>query len=283
MTPRRARRLAVILGIAATALPGAAAAQSFIPQPQTYLLSTDPVDGRALWVQPAAMVRRREASVAAMFTASQGGGKTSVSQYGLTLASGVLGLGWQHDKTLVGATNNTFTAGLSGGTPEASVGFDRRWYSGTGLGGLHSHDGSWDIGARGIVLGAIEASIVWRDISSPVVLGDTLRSTIVPGAAMTLLHGKVRVGADWELLQHGWTTSAVRVGATAPLPMHLQLTVRGETNGQLSARSLSVALSWGSPTARATGFREQTRSPDVDRTGAWVSAVTDPNRRRFGR
>ncbi len=279
MRMRRALKLAVTISAAAASLPGRAAAQSFIPQPQTYLLSTDPSDGRALWVQPASLVRRREASVAGLLTMSQGGGTNKLGQYGVTLHSNVLALGWQHDRTLAGASNNTYSVGLAGGTPEVSVGFDRRWYRGTG-----TSDGSWDIGARYQAAHAIEVSLVWRDISTPIVLGDTLRATIVPGAAMSLLRGKMRIGADWELLQDGWTTSAVRVGATAPLPMHLQLSVRGETSGRLHARSLAVALTWGTPTARVTGFREWTQAPDANRMGAWAGAVSDPTRpRRFGR
>ena len=278
MTAPRAFRPALIVVFAATALPCAAAAQSFIPQPQSYMLSTDPSDGRALWVQPASLVRRREASVSGFLTLNQGSGKNDLGQYGLTLASGVLGLGWQHDKSIAGASSNTYTAGLAGGTPEFSVGFDRRWYRGTG-----TSDGSWDIGARLLAARMIEASVVWRDISSPVVLGDTLRATIVPGAALALLRGKVRVGADWELLQDGWTTSAVRIGASAPLPMKLRLSIRGETNGQLHARSFAIALSWGTPTARVTGFRQWTGSPDANRVGAWAGAISDPTRpRRFG-
>ena len=278
MTLPRALRPALILFLAATALPCAAAAQSFIPQPQSYMLSTDPSDGRALWVQPASLVRRRESSVSAFMTLNQGSGKNEVGQYGLTLASGALGLGWQHDRTIAGASSNTYTAGLAGGTPEFSLGFDRRWYRGTGTSG-----GSWDLGARVQAASTIEASVVWRDISSPMVLGDTLRATIVPGAAMTLLRGTVRVGADWELLQDGWTTSAVRVGVTAPLPKHLQLSVRGETTGRLHARSFAIALTWGTPTARVTGFRQWTQAPDANRFGAWAGAISDPARpRRFG-
>ena len=47
---RRASALALLLA-ATAALPGAAAAQSFVAQPQQYLLTTDVFDGRALWVQ----------------------------------------------------------------------------------------------------------------------------------------------------------------------------------------------------------------------------------------
>ena len=278
MTARRARPLALFVLLAAAALPGAAAAQSYIPQPQSYMLSTDPSDGRALWVQPASLVRHREATLAGMFTLNQAAGHMRLGQYGVTIASGVLALGWQHDHMSDSVKNDVFSAGLAGGTPTVSVGFDRRWYHGT-----NTRDGSWDIGGRYQATQALELSAVWRDISSPVIVGDTLHATLVPAAAFSFWRGRARVGADWELLTDGWTTSAVRVGATVPLPARLSLSLRSEMSGRLHQRSFAFAVTWGATDARLTGFRQWTHSPDVDRMGAWASAVSDPSRpRRFG-
>ena len=268
--------LATLIGAAAT-LPGVAAAQSFVPQPQLYMLSTDAEDSRALWVQPASLAKRREASVAATLTANRYASGLGVGQYGLTLASGVLAFGWQHDRLAGGASNDAFVAGLSGGTPIASVGFDHRWYKGT------TRDGSWDLGGRYLATRALELSIVWRDISSPVVNGQEINATLVPGAALQLLGGHARVGADWEIITGHWSTSAVRIGATATLPKKFALNIRAELSGHLHTNGLAIGLSWNGMATRASAFASSVRGPDVDRFGLWGAAVTSPvQRRRFG-
>jgi hypothetical protein len=278
LTHRRASALAILLTVAAVSLPGDAAAQSFVPQPQVYLLTTDVADARALWVQPAGLGKSREASVSALLTGNRYAGGYGIGQYGVTLASGVLAFGWQHDQVASGAKTNAFTVGLSGGTPVASVGFDRRWYSGTG-----TKDGSWDVGGRYLASRRLELSLVWRDISSPVVLGDTIYSTLVPGAALQLLRGRVHAGADWEVVTKGWRTGAVRLGATAVLPASLSLSLRAELNGRLRGNGIALGLTWGGRGARAAAFHSSVRAPDVDRTGLWGAAISTPfQRRRLG-
>ncbi len=279
MTTRRATALALWLLGAAAALPGVTAAQSFVPQPQEYLLTTDAGDSRALWVQPAGLTRKREASVSGFLTANRYPGGMQVGQYGATLASGVLAFGWQHDRFSDTVGMNAFVVGIAGGTPTVSVGFDRRWYSGT-----NTKDGSWDIGGRYLASRFLEASLVLRDITSPVVVGDTVFSTLVPGLAFNLLNGRLRAGADWEIVTRGWGSSAIRAGVTAVLPANLAVNFRAEFNGKLSARGLAVGLTWNGPGARVTAFESSVRAPDVDRAGVWGAAISDPSHpRRRGR
>lgn len=276
MTMRRAGALALLLG-AASALPKVAAAQSFVPQPQEYMLTTDAGDARALWVQPAGLGKTREASIAALFTANRIGGNISAGQYGLTIASGVLAFGWQHDRLRGGNKSDAFVVGLAGGTPEFSIGADRRWYRGT-----NTKDGSWDLGARYMATWRLETSLVWRDLGSPVVVGDTIFSTLVAGASFALLPRRLQVGADWEVVTRSWNSSALRLGATLTLPASLALSVRSEFTNKLSGRSIAVALTWRGAGARVTGFESSVRDPDVDRVGAWGAAVSSPQRRRLG-
>ncbi len=285
MTTRRAHALALWLLGAASALPGAAAAQSFGPQPQQYLLTTDVFDARALWVQPAAMVKRRESSVSGLLTVNRTGTLT-VGQYGLTLASGGLGLGWQHDRLQGRAHSDAFVVGLAGGSPHLSVGADRRWHRGT-----RTRDGAWDIGGRYQAGPQIELSLVWRDIGSPVIdrdslQADTIHTTLVPGAAIQLFHAHLQVGAEWEILSGNWSTSAVRAGATVALPANLALGVRAAFTNKLSSQSLAVSVSWHGTGSRVAAYNASARAPDVDRVGLWGAAVSDPlqpRRRRFGR
>lgn len=280
MTAERPLALAAALLCAAVALPRAAAAQSFVPQPQLYLLTTDVFDGRSLWVQPAGLARRRESSVSLMATADRDSNGVSLGQFGATLAGGGVGIGWQHDRIPGGAHSDALVVGYAGGTARLSLGFDHRWHRGTS-----TNDGAWDVGARYTPSTLLELSMVWRDVSSPVVVGDTIRATLVTGASVRLWRGRLRFGADWEVVQDGWGTSAVRAGAAVILPASLVLTLRSEFDSRFSARSVAVGLTWNGRAARVTGFGSVVRGAATDRFGLWGSAVTEAvaaPRRRFG-
>ena len=269
-------RLPLVVLLAAVVPAGTAAAQSFVAQPQHYMLTTDVYDGRALWVQPAGLAKRREASIAIMATGDRVDGPLLLGQYGVTIATGGLGVGWQHDESAVSTDHiDTYAIGFGFGGPKASVGLDRRWHRGT-----NTKDGAWDFGGRFQPGGIFELSIAWRDVGSPVILGDTIFATLVPGLALQLFHARVQLGADWELVTSGWGTSAIRAGATVALPMGLGFHARTELNPNFDIRVLSVALSWQAAVSRITAFGAMGRSGATDHYGIWGSTVTDPNRPR---
>ncbi len=273
------RATALALGVAAAAaLPGPAAAQSFNPQPQLYQLSVDAADGRAVWLQPAGLARRREASVGGLLTAERNG-PGGVTQYGATLASGGLGIGWQHDRRDTATANDMWTVGYSAGSARAGIGVSRSWYRGTG-----TRDGSYSLGARYVPQPAVELSLVWRDLGAPVILGDTLKTTLLPAAALNLLGGRARLGGEWEVVTDGWGTSAVRAGAALSLAAGLALSARGEFSGALDLRSVAVGLTWSGPGARVAGFTTNV-SGGSDPYGGWAALVRslDAPRRRPGR
>ena len=262
---------------AAAVLPGTAAAQSFVAQPQQYMMTTEAADGRSLWLQPAGLSRRRESSLAGLLTADESGG---LSQYGITLASGGLGIGWQRDRK-IGSGTDVFSVGLGFGGPLAGIGADHRWYRGSG-----AKDGSWDIGARLNPAPALDLSIVWRDIGTPVFyvdstsLAHTLRPTLVPGAALNVL-GRLRLAAEWEVVTDVWSTSAIRLGLATQVVRGLSLSVRGDFAGNFDGRALAIALTWSGPEARATGFGSLVKG-GTDRFGGWLAAVRDLSRSRRG-
>lgn len=278
---QRARHLACVIAIAAAALPGAAAAQSYVAQPQSYLLTTDVIDARAAWVQPAGLVKRRESSVAIMASADRLGGPMVFSQYGVTLHSGGVAFGWQHDlagkfDTIPGHFDaSAWLIGMGFGGPGASIGGAFRMHRGD-----NTHTNAGDVGGRILAAHRIELGIVWRDIGSPIVLGDTIRSTLVPGAAIQLFKAHVQIGADWELVTAGWGTSAFRTGATIALPKGVAVGARWEMDGNFDTRSFSVALTWNGTGARVVGFDAMGRGGASDRLGLWGAAVQNPAARR---
>ena len=266
----------VVLLAAGSAAP--AAAQALITQPQRYLLTTDAFDGRALWLQPAGMARRREASLGWSVTGEQRGSGLSLAQYGLTLASGGFGLGWQRAELVDGSYVSQYAVGYGAGSPRASVGVTRRWLSGERVKGA-----VWDAGGRIVPRPFLEVSVVYRDRGSVLLVApdtapggpyDTLYTpTLIPAAAITLFGGRARVGAETELLTDGWKRQAARVGAAVVLPFGLGLHVRTAFDGDFTFQDLSVALTWSGTAARVTGFGAFPQDGGARSYGLWGSAV----------
>jgi len=280
---RRGARCALVLVLAASAAARPASAQALITQPQRYLLTTDVFDGRALWVQPAGMARRRESSVAWSLTGERRGGALTLEQYGLTLASAGAGLGWQRAELVDGTHISQWVVGYGGGGPRASLGVARRW-----LKGHRIKDAVWDFGGRFVPRPFLELSAVWRDVGSPVVQASDTNATspdttydaaLIPAASFTLFGGRARLAAETELPTSGadkWKRRSARAGAAIALPWGLGLHIRAAFDGDLAFRQLAVALTWSGTGARVTGFGSFPHQGDDARYyGVWGSAVRD--------
>jgi hypothetical protein len=272
----RATALAALIAAAVALPPGSAVAQSPGAQPQLYLLTTDAFDARALWVQPAGLAARREASVSGLLTASTGSTWT-ITQYGVTLASGGLGLGWQHDHRADGSSDNQWAVGLAGGGPRFTLGAARRW-----IRGANANASAWDVGARFVPRPAVLLSLAWRDIGSPDVRDTVVPATLVPAVALGLFGARAAIGADWEILARSWNTRAFRTGAAVALPLRITVSLRADFSGSLHARGAAVAVTWGGLLARVAAFASRPGVPGIDQAGAWVAAVRplDGSRRR---
>lgn len=287
---RRGAVCALVSLLAAPFAARPAGAQALITQPQRYLLTTDVFDGRALWVQPAGLARRRESSVAWSLTGERRGGALQLEQYGLTFASSGAALGWQRSELVDGSHVSQWAVGYGGGGPRASVGLARRW-----LQGRRVKDAVWDFGARYAPKPFLELSATWRDVGSPVVQGPdttaasrdtTYDAALIPAASLTLFGGRARLAAETELPTSGadtWHRRAVRAGAAIALPWGLGMHVRAGFDGDLAFRQLSVALTWSGTSARVTGFGTFPKDSDFARSyGLWGAAVRDLEPRRPG-
>ncbi len=286
MTRGAVRILVLALAYLAGAGAQTASAQALVTQPQRYLLTTDAFDGRAVWVQPAGLARRREASIAWSFTGESRDGITTLEQYGLTFASSGVALGWQRAELVDDTEISQWAVGYAGGGPRGSVGVVRRWVK-----GRRANDGVWDFGARYAPRPFLELSVVWRDVGTVVVQSsDTAASspdttyspTLTPAAALTLLNGRARIGAEAELLTSDWKRRGARAGAAIVLPFNLGLHVRTTFDGDLAFRDLAVALSWSGTSVRATGFGQFPEAGGPRHYGVWGSAVRDLEPRRPG-
>ncbi len=246
---RRALALAGGLTWWATAGVQPGSAQVMPAQPARYLLTTEASDARALWVNPAGLARVLEASIGADVTEDHFfPGGTRLSQYGLSLAGRGVAAGWIHERFPPGQALNAYAVGIGLGDEKFSAGTTRRWYSGAVTGS------TWDAATRVSTIDGTQLSLVVRNIGSPRLLDSTYWATLVPGAAVSLFTGALRVGGEWEVAPHTWRSIAYRAGGAVALGRRLALLVRADLTAGFKRRGLVVALSFDASGSRAGAF-----------------------------
>ncbi len=236
------------LAAAALAMSAAAAAaQAVAPQPTRYLLTTSAADARALWVNPAGLIRRFEASLGADVTVDRFASGTEVSQYGASLASRGIALGWSHDR-YPGGSANWYAIGLGAGSEPFSAGVARRWFRGPTAAAY------WDIAMRATSGGWLQLSAVARNVGSPAPSDSASAPIVVPGASASLFGGLLDAAAECDLVTRGWRTRSWRLGATLALTRTVALSLRADLTGDMAASGLAIAIQFEGPAARVSGF-----------------------------
>lgn len=275
---RSALRLAAGALAWAAACPRQAAAQLYPAQPARYLLTTDAADVRALWVNPAGLARRPEASIGGDATLDRTSGTLRLSQVGLSLQSRNLAFGWSRNRYPGRSTASTYALGIGLGDEPLSVGLTRRWYRG----GRSAT--AWDVAVRARATPVVDVSLVWRLIGSPVVRDTILRArpaSFVPAASLRLFDGRLRVGVEAEAETRLSRVRELRTGAAFGLGGGFELILRGDFSPSFDRRGFAVALSWDrtrSRTALTTVLSADAGSLDaVGAAGFLVSAL--PTRR----
>ena len=242
------RWVALAAGLAGSAAAAPLSAQVLPAQPERYLLSSEVDDARALWINPAALARRLEASIGADIGVDRfAGGAMQLSQYGATVASRGLAASWVHDRYPGGGYVNAYAIGFGLGDESFSGGLTRRWYR-----GLFAAS-AWDVAVRGALANGVQLSVVARGLDWPFP-DTTYRPTVVPGASVTLLDGAAQVGAEWEVTTHRWQSQEIRAGGTALLGPELALAVRIDLAPDFKRRTIVVGLTWNPSQARVSGF-----------------------------
>ena len=230
-------RPALGLWAAALALAAAgarpAAAQLYPALAQRYLLTTDVRDERSVWVNPAGLARRIEASLAADVSADRSAGALRTAQYGVSFMSRNLGFGWKRDRYPDGTAASTYAVGTGLGDDVFGAGVLRRWN--------HGGQGAWDIALRGHATGTIDLSVVWRDIGSPFVRDTVYRAHLVPAAGVRLAGGRFLAGIEGDVAQGLGSLGQVRAGATLALGP-VVVSVRGAFAGASAERGLAIAI-----------------------------------------
>jgi hypothetical protein len=271
------RALAFAAGLAGSATPAARLAAQVLPAPAArYLLTTDVDDARALWINPAALARRLEASIGADIAGDRfSSGAFRLSQYGASVSSRGLAFSWIHDRFPSGGWVDAYAIGAGLGDESFSGGVTRRWYR-----GLVRYS-VWDVALRGRTPSGVQLAVVGRGFGSP--LSDSIpRPTLVPGASVALLDRTLQLGAEWEVATHGWQSLEVRAGGTVALGPDLALTLRADLAPDLRRRRVVIAVTWRRSQARVSGFAGLSgnldQADELGASGALV-ALRPPSRR----
>ena len=272
MSWRRAALLAA--GFAAA---GVRLAAQVLPAPSArYLLTTEVDDARALWVNPAGLARRLEASIGADIGADRfSGGAVQLSQYGATVSSRGLAVSWIHDRYPGGASVNAYAVGAGLGDESFSGGITRRWYRGL------VRFSAWDVALRAATANGLQVSIVGRGFGAPLP-DSTYRPTVVPGASVSLLGDALEFGAEWELATSHWRSQEIRAGGTVAISGVLALTLRADLAPDLKRRRIVLGFTWSPSQARVSGFTGfsggLSEGDEFGASGALV-ALSPPTRR----
>ena len=224
--------------------PRPAAAQLYQPLAQRAFLTTGARDERAIWVNPAGLSRRLQASLGADLTAERVAGEVRLAQYGVSLASRTLGFGWKHDRYPGGSSSNTYAVGVGLGDDVLSAGFTHRWNQGG--------QGAWDIGLRGRATAGLDVSLLWRNIGSPIVRDSVYRDSFVPAAAWRLPGGRVLAGVEADVPGNLGSPREVRAGVVLTIVPRLAVSCRGAFSGSVARRGLVVTVELGDLPYRGT-------------------------------
>jgi hypothetical protein len=268
------------LGLCATALvmavacPRQAAAQLYQPLARRSLLTTEVQDERAVWVNPAGLARRAQATLGADLTAERAGGVLRVAQYGISLLSRNLAAGWKHDRYLGGSGANTFVAGIGLGDDQFSAGAAHRWNQGG--------QGAWDVALRGRATSALDVSVVWRNIGSPIVRDSIYRARFVPAAGVRLLGDRLTAGVEGDVATNLASLYEIRAGLTITVAARVVVSCHGTFSGTAARRGLSVLVGLGGAAYRGelVGILAAGGGLGaVGASGALVGAMPGPSRR----
>lgn len=274
MNTRRALLLAVGVTLWSALWSRTAVSQLFPPQPARYLLTTEAHDGRALWVNPAGLARRVEASIGADLTVDRSGGTRRLSQFGLTVASRNLAFGWVHDRYAGGGRGDTYALGVGLGDETFSAGGTRRWRRGG------ARFSTWDVALRAAPRPALQLSLVWRHIGSSAIRDSVPAPTLVPAAALSALGGRLQIGAEWEVADDFSRTRLYRVGGTLAVWRSLLLTLQTDRALGSERGVLAVAVRWEGPRMRSTLFGVRPEGGGALTAGAAGMLAAAPPRRR---
>lgn len=216
-----------------------AAAQAVPNSAESYLTVADVSDARALWVNPAGLGARHEASIHLDLTIRQPGSRGQLGQVTAAFNTRGLSFGYQRDNLVSGVHGHTFRFGLAGGYHRLAAGMAIAMYRG-GTKGT-----AWDVGTRYELTPQVSLGAVVKNIGQPSVRGVRQDLAFIPAAT-------VRLGGDLLAvsLQASLGNAPVRgytLAARVSVPSRLGIGVLGrvDADGSWHRRAFAFGLSIG--------------------------------------
>jgi hypothetical protein len=217
-----------------------ALAQGVTNRAASYLVPTNVSDARALWVNPAGLATRPEASVLLDLTVVQPGATGRLGQVTAGFNARGLSFGYQRDNSLNGIHGHTFKLGLAANYGKFAGGADLAFHGGANRGA------SWDLGVRYDWLSSLTVGGVIRNIGRPRIFGVRQATSLVPAATLRPFGTVLALSAQAIIVSdssaRGYTVEAEVLWPRAP---SVGLLARYDTDGSLHARTLLFGLSIG--------------------------------------
>ena len=239
MIPARARAnlLTALAGFALCAIP--LAAQAVPNRATAYLTVTDVTDARALWVNPAGLAARHEASVHLDLTVRQPGGRGQLGQIATGFNARGLSFGYQRDNFSGGLRGHTYRLGVAGAYNRLAAGMAIAAYRG-GTKGT-----AWDVGARYEWGPQVAFGAVVRNIGRPTVRGVREDVTFVPATTIRVIGDLLAVSVQ-AALGPAWTRGyTLEARAQLPGRAGFGLMARIDTDRSWRRRALVFGFSAG--------------------------------------
>lgn len=228
--------LALVLG---SGLGDAALGQVAPNRATTYLAATDAGDVRALWVNPAGLAARQEASVLLDLTVQGPGSSGRLTQVSTGFNARGLAFGYQRDNFTNGIHGHTYRLGLGGAARGLAFGAAVALYRGA-TGGT-----GWDFGVRYAWHPQVTIGGAVHDVGKPTVRGVPLEATYVPSVTLRPFGDWLAISAQAEATASAIGGYAVEAGAVWPGARRLAFLARLDTNRKLHRRALSFGLAVG--------------------------------------
>ncbi|MGH7645904.1 MAG: hypothetical protein ACREMR_10000 [Gemmatimonadales bacterium] len=260
-------------GAAAALLLALPAAAQVVPNRATeYLHPSDVSDARAVWLNPAGLAVRREASVHADLTAGDPGSHGRLNQVTAGFSSRGIAVAYQWDR-LAGASNgHTYRIGWATSTEKVGFGFAGTVYRGD------TKASGFDLGVLYTPRSDVTLSAAVASIGQPRVRGVQQPVTLTPSITLRAFGGGAAVSAQARLLQGEEMGLAfgLRAGATRRLPVGIL--VRLDSDGSLRRAGFAFGLSWGARDQLGAVVTTPGDVSNVDAAGVYGVASRDLER-----
>lgn len=227
-----------VAGLAGLALAGTATAQVPSNRSTSYLLPTDVADARAVWVNPAGLAARPEASVLLDLTVVDPGITGRLSQASIGLNARGLSFGYQWDSFSPGVRGHSYRLGLGASADRLAAGFAVAFHSGA------IHGTGWDVGLRYDWLRVLTLGGVVRDLGRPQANGVRADVTFVPAVTVRPRGASLAISGDARLATsrvQGYDVQAsVQLSGRPGLGVIAQLDT--DRSGRRTAFTLALSL-----------------------------------------